>query len=91
MSIKPIGKRILIKPIKTEEMTAGGIYLPDSAKEKKKQGIVVEIGDFKDESKLPIKKGDIVLYTGYASEEIEVGGEVYIILNCKDVIAKIVK
>ncbi|MCE8428571.1 MAG: co-chaperone GroES, partial [Candidatus Methanoperedens sp.] len=68
MRIKPIGKRVLIKSIKEEEKTSGGIYIPDAAKEKKKQGIVVEVG-FIDEKEFPIKKGDIILYTGFSSEE----------------------
>ena len=88
MKIKPIGKRVLIKPMKEEEKTRGGIYIPDAAKEKKKQGIVVEIG-FIDEKEFPVKKGDIILYAGYSSEELEVDGEKYLILESKDVVAKI--
>lgn len=89
MNIKPIGERVLIKPKKEEEKTAGGIYIPESAKETKKQGIVVEIGTFESGKELPINKGDMILYTGYSSEEIEVDGEQYLILNFKDVIAKL--
>lgn len=90
MSIKPIGKRVLIKPVKEDEKTAGGIFIPETAKEKKKQGIVVEIGTISDDKEFPVKKGDVILYTGYTSEELKVDGEEYIILNCKDIIAKIV-
>jgi chaperonin GroES len=89
MNIKPIGKRVLIKPMKEEEKTAGGIYIPETAKEKKKQGIVMDIGTVKDDQELPMKKGDIVLYTGYSSEKLEVNGEEYLIVNLKDIIAKI--
>ena len=89
MGIKPIGERVLIKPVKEEEKTAGGIYIPETAKEKKKQGIVVDIGSVKDEKGFPIKEGDIILYTGYSSEELKVNGEDYLILNVKDIIAKI--
>ncbi|MCE8422396.1 MAG: co-chaperone GroES [Candidatus Methanoperedens sp.] len=88
MRIKPIGKRVLIKSIKEEEKTSGGIYIPDAAKEKKKQGIVVEVG-FVDEKEFPIKKGDIILYTGFSSEELEIDGEKYLIIDSKDVVAKI--
>lgn len=88
MKIKPIGKRILIKPMKEEEITKGGIYIPETAKEKKKQGIVVEVGTV-EEKEFPIKKGDIILYAGYSSEELELDGEKYLILESKDVIAKI--
>jgi len=87
MRIKPIGKRVLIKPVKEEEKTKGGIYIPETAKEKKKQGIVVELGD--ELKEVPIKKGDIILYTGYSSEEMEIEGEKYLILDSKDIIAKI--
>ncbi len=88
MHIKPLGKRVLIKPLKEEEKTRGGIYIPETAKEKKKQGIVIELGNI-EEKELPIKKGDVILYTGYSSEELEVDGEKYLILDIKDVIAKI--
>jgi len=89
MNIKPIGERILIKPVKEEERTASGIYIPEAAKEKKKQGIVVELGTVKNEDKFPVKIGDLILYSGYSSEEFEIDGEEYIVLNCKDVIAKL--
>jgi len=88
MKIKPLGKRVLIKPVKEEEKTKGGIFIPETAKEKKKQGIVVETGTVEDKD-FPVKKGDVVLYTGYSSEELEVDGEKYLILESKDVIAKI--
>ena len=88
MKIKPIGKRVLIKPVKEEERTKGGIYIPDSAKEKKKQGFVVEVGTI-DEKEFPVKKGDIILYSGYSSEELEMDGEKFLILESKDVVAKI--
>ncbi|HLB69995.1 MAG: co-chaperone GroES [Candidatus Methanoperedens sp.] len=88
MHIKPLGKRVLIKPVKEEERTAGGIFIPETAKEKKKQGIVVETGTA-DEKEIPINKGDTILYTGYSSEELEMNGEKYLILDTKDIIAKI--
>lgn len=88
MKIRPIGKRVLIQPVKEQERTRGGIYIPESAKEKKKQGIVIEVGTV-EEKEFPIKKGDVVLYAGYSSEELEMDGEKYLILESKDVIAKI--
>ncbi len=88
MKIKPIGKRVLIKPVKEEEKTKGGIFIPETAKEKKKQGIVAEVGTVEDKD-FPVKKGDVILYAGYSSEELEVDGEKYLILESKDVIAKI--
>ena len=89
MNIKPIGERVLIKPMKEEEKTAGGIYIPETAKEKKKQGVVVEIGTTSDDNEMPVQKGDLILYTGYSTEELEMNGEEYIIINISDIIAKL--
>ena len=71
MKIKPMGERVLIKQHKKEEKTAGGIYIPDSAKEERKEGVVVAVGQYKDGKELPLKEGDKVLYGGYSSEDIE--------------------
>ncbi len=89
VSIKPVGERVLIKPIKEEEKTKSGIYIPESAREGKKKGEVIAVGTDKDGKELPLKKGDIILYGGYSSEEFEIDGEEYIILDYKDVLAKI--
>jgi chaperonin GroES len=89
MNIKPLGERVLIKPFKEEEKTKGGIYLPESAKEEKKQGEVIEVGRFKDGKELPLKKGDKIIYGGYSSDEFKINGEKYLILDFKDVLAKI--
>lgn len=89
MNIKPIGERVLIKPIEQDERTPAGIYIPETAKEKKKQGTVIEIGTFDKDKNITISKGDTILYTGYSSEEIEIGDEKYIIVDYKDIIAKI--
>ena len=89
MNIKPIGERVLIKPMKEEETTAGGIYIPETAKEKKKQGVVVEIGTTSDDNELPVQKGDLILYTGYNTEELELNGEKFLIIDISDIIAKL--
>lgn len=89
MKIKPIGERVLITPKVEEEKTKGGIYIPDTAKENKKEGIIVEVGIGKDDKPLPLKKGDKILYGGYSSDEFEIDGEKYVILEFKDVLAKI--
>ena len=89
MNIKPIGERVLIKPVKEEETTAGGIYIPETAKEKKKQGVVVEIGTSSDDNELPVQKGDLILYTGYSTEELEMNGEKFLIIDISDIIAKL--
>ncbi|MGC9309124.1 MAG: co-chaperone GroES [Candidatus Nanoarchaeia archaeon] len=87
MKIKPIGERVLIKPIKAEEKTAGGIYIPEEAKEEKKQAVVEEVGKTKDGKELPLKKGDKVLYGGYSSDEFEINNEKYLIIDFKDILA----
>jgi len=87
MKIKPIGERVLIKPIKTEEKTEGGIYIPEEAKEEKKQAVVEEVGKTKDEKDLLLKKGDKVLYGGYSSDEFEINNEKYLIIDFKDILA----
>lgn len=89
MNIKPIGERVLIKPMKEEEKTAGGIYIPETAKEKKKQGVVVEIGTSSDDNELPVQKGDLILYTGYNTDELEMNGEKFLIIDISDIIAKL--
>ena len=89
MNIKPIGERVLIKPVKEEETTAGGIYIPETAKEKKKQGVVVEIGTTSDDNEMPVQKGDLILYTGYSTEELKMNGEEFLIINISDIIAKL--
>ncbi|KAF5420131.1 MAG: chaperonin GroES [Candidatus Methanocomedens sp.] len=89
MNIKPIGERVLIKPVKEEEKTTGGIYIPETAKEKKKQGVVVEIGTSSDDNELPVQKGDLILYTGYNTDELEMNGEKFLIIDISDIIAKL--
>lgn len=87
MRLKPIGERVILKPIEQEEKTKSGIYLPKS--EDKKQGIVVETGTLKDGSLIPLQKGDKVLYTGYSNEEIELNNEKFIVVEFKDILAKL--
>jgi len=86
MRLIPIGERVVLKPLKAEEKTKSGIYLPKNSEEKK-QGIVEEIGFFN--NRINFKKGDRVLYGGYSSEEIEIEGEKYLIVELKDIVAKI--
>ena len=88
MKIKPIGERVLIKPIKSEQKTASGIYLPES-EEKKKEGQVIEAGHDPQGRPLPLKAGDIILYGGYSTEEFEFDKEKYLIIDFKDILAKI--
>lgn len=73
MKVKPLGNRILVKKMTTEEVTASGIVLPASSdKEKKTQGTIIAVGNGEDIAKLGLKVGDVVLFGKYAGDEIEV-------------------
>jgi chaperonin GroES len=87
MRLIPIGERIVLKQVAKEERTKSGIYLPKS--DDKKEGIVIEVGTLKDGSLIPLKKGDKVIYGGYSSEEYEVNGEKLLIIDFKDILAKV--
>ncbi len=89
MKIKPLGERVLIKPIKVAEKTDAGIYIPDEAREQKKEAIVEEVGVSQSGKEIPLKKGDKILYGGYSSDEFEFDGEKYIIIELKDILARI--
>lgn len=87
MSIKPLGDRVLVKVMETEQMTASGIVLPDSAKEKKAEGEVIAIGSGEKITKLGLSVGDIVLFGKYSGDEVEVEKVEHKILEHKDVLA----
>jgi chaperonin GroES len=89
MKIIPIGERVLIRPVKPEEKTKGGIYIPDSAQEKRKEGDVIAAGTFKDGKDLPVKAGDRILYGGYSSEKIRIDDDELVMIEFKDVIARV--
>jgi chaperonin GroES len=89
MKIKPLGNRILLKTKKAETKTAGGIYIPESSTEEKKQGIVEAVGDGKEVKESGLKAGDIVIYDGYHTTEVKDGETKYIIVEYKDIVAKI--
>ena len=88
MKIEPIGERVLIEQVKKEEKTSGGIYIPEEAQKDRKEGMVVSVGTFKDGKSLPLQKGDKIIYGGYSSEELELEGKKYILIEFKDVVAK---
>ncbi len=89
MKVIPLGERLLIKPIKEEKKTEGGIVLPDSAKEKPMKAEVVAVGKIDDEEKFDIKVGDKVISVKYAGTEIKIDDEDYIIIDVNDILAKI--
>lgn len=89
MNITPIGERVLLEQAKKEEKTAGGIYIPEDAQKEKKEGTVIGVGTFRDGKELPLKKGDRIIYGGYSNEEFEVEGKKYLLVDFKDIMAKI--
>ncbi|HOX37404.1 MAG TPA: co-chaperone GroES [Candidatus Brocadiia bacterium] len=94
MAIKPLGDKILVKRLEAEEKTAGGIVLPDTAKEKPKEGRVIALGDGKllDDGKraaFQVKKNDRIIFSSFAGTEIKVDGEEYLLMSEDDVLAVI--
>ena len=93
-TVKPLGDRVCIKVSASEEKTAGGILLPDAAKEKPQVGEVVGVGPGKAKedgghTPLEVKVGDKVLYSKYAGTDIKLGGEDYVLLSEKDILAAV--
>lgn len=87
MNIKPLADRVLIKPAAAEEKTAGGIIIPDTAKEKPLQGEVLAVGNGTKDEEMVLKGGDTVLYGKYSGTEVELEGEKYLIMRQSDVLA----
>ena len=87
MNIKPLADRVLIKAAPAEEKTAGGIIIPDTAKEKPLQGEVLAVGTGTKDEEMVLKAGDTVLYGKYAGTEVELDGEKYLIMRQSDVLA----
>lgn len=90
--LKPLGDRIVAKAVSTEEVTKGGIVLPDTAKEKPQEGEIVAVGPGKtlDSGKvvpLDVKVGDRIIFAKYGGTEVKVEGEEYMILRAEDVLA----
>ncbi len=85
--IVPLHDRVIIKPAKAEEKTAGGIIIPDTAKEKPSRGTVIAAGPGKKDEPVTVKKGDEVLYGKFAGTDISVEGNDYIIMRENDIIA----
>jgi len=88
--IKPLGDRVIVKPKEAEETTKGGLILPDTAKEKPIEGIIVAIGAGKvtDDGKtiaMLVKVGDVILYGKYSGTEVKIDGEEYLIMRESDI------
>ena len=92
MALKPLQDRIVIKVIEDTEQTSGGIFIPDSAKEKPQNGEVVAVGEGKvgengEREPMDVKVGDVVLYAKYAGTDVKMDGVEYKILSIKDALA----
>jgi len=95
MQLNPLDDRVVVQPVEAEEVTAGGIVLPDSAKEKPQRGKVVAVGPGRllesgERCAIAVAKGDEVLYGKYGGTDIEVEGTEYKILRESDILAKVV-
>ena len=94
VKLQPMGDRLVVKPMQSEEKTKSGSYLPDTAKEKPQEGKVIAVGpgrmteDGKTRITPDVEVGDIVLYTKYGGSEIKIDGEEFIIMRESDILAK---
>jgi chaperonin GroES len=93
--ITPLEDRVVVKPLEAETTTASGLVIPDTAKEKPQEGEVIAVGPgrFEEGQRLPldVAPGDIVLYSKYGGTEVKYGGEEFLILSARDLLAKIAK
>lgn len=92
MKLKPLGDKIIVERLEGETKTKGGIVLPDSAKEKPKEGKVIAVGEGKlldsgNRAKPSVKKGDRIVFTSYAGNEVKIEGTEYLIMSEEDVLA----
>jgi chaperonin GroES len=92
MNLKPLADRVVVKPLEDEDKSPGGIFLPDTAKEKPMKGEIVAAGpgglnDKGERVKLEVKKGDVVIYGKYSGTEFKMGDQEYLILRETDILA----
>jgi len=95
MNLKPLEDRVIVKTVETQDVTASGIVLPDTAQEKPQRGKIIAVGDGKvdDSGKripLDVKKGDEVIYSKYGGTEVKVEGQDLLIMKASDILAKVV-
>lgn len=92
MNVKPLADRVIVEPLEAAEKTAGGLYIPDNAKEKPQKGKIIAAGPGKASDsgtlvKMEVKAGDVVLYGKYSGTEVTVDGKEYLIMRESDVLA----
>lgn len=85
--IKPLSDRVLVEPSEAETKTAAGLIIPDTAKEKPQQGVVIAVGPGKKDEPMELKEKDVVLYGKYAGTEVSFEGKKYLIMKQSDVLA----
>lgn len=91
-SLRPLNDKVIVRRLEADEQTAGGIYLPDQAKEKPKEGVIESIGDGKrldngERGGFQVKPGDRVLFSSYAGTEVKVEGEEFLVMGEDDILA----
>lgn len=96
ISIKPLEDRIVVQPQEAEQTTASGLVIPDTAKEKPQEGVVVAVGpgrfdDAGNRVPMDVKEGDVVIYSKYGGTEVAIGGQDYLVLSTRDVLAIVEK
>ncbi len=96
VSIKPLEDRIVVQPVEAEQVTASGLVIPDSAKEKPQEGKVLSVGPGRIDDKgnrvpVDVAVGDIVIYSKYGGTEVKYAGSEYLILSARDVLAIVEK
>lgn len=87
INIKPLADRVVVEPASAESVTASGIIIPDTVKEKPQKGTVVAVGPGKKDEPTTVKVGDTVLYGKYAGTEIQIDGKDYLIMRESDILA----
>ena len=87
VNVKPLADRVLVEHAAAEEKTAGGIIIPDTAKEKPQKGKIVAVGNGKPDEPMTVKEGDTVLYGKFAGTEINIEGKDYLIMRESDLFA----
>lgn len=92
LKVKPLGEKIMVKRLEAESKTAGGIVLPDTAKEKPKEGKVIALGEGKlldngKRAEFQVKKGDKIIFSSYAGTEVKIEGEEYLLMSEDDILA----
>ena len=96
VSIKPLEDRIVVQPVEAEQTTASGLVIPDTAKEKPQEGKVVAVGPGRVDDKgnrvpVDVAAGDVVIYSKYGGTEVKYGGEEFLVLSARDVLAIVEK